>query len=620
MRRSRATFAFLTVAAILVGFGQPHAAKAEALSGPGAIESVTVYRGQAMVTRTLSLAELEGRAEVVFTELPVHVVSDSVAAEAGPGVEVGFTRYRTRPVAEDVREEVRELDQQIEAVQHELQNVEAKLQLITHARQYLTNLEGFTANTAKTELANGVLNAETLTSLSDYLLKKRADLAERELVAQRERQELGERQNLLQRERHRLTSASSRTAREAVISLNVVEPGPDAAVRLRYLVTHATWSPSYAVRAGGDGGPVRIEYHASIEQTSGEDWNDVAMTLSTATPTLTAEAPELASLVLQLTRGADASQLAKNFGYDNLEEAQREIRGQQQQVAKQRDIQGGKASPAQANGALFGDRDPMPRETNDQRLNTLAANAQALEMLAERPTDADRLAATTRSLSRPTDDSLSVAYALDGRTSLPSRSDRQLARIRSLELPAETYLTAVPVLTNKVYREASLTNTSGLVLLSGPVASYLDGRFVGHSQMPSVFEGERFEVGLGVDATLRASREVLDRQEKVQGGNRLLTLTYALRLMNFSDEPADVRLMGRLPVSDNDQAVKITLADSGQPLSDAAGYTQALRDDGILRWDVNVPAHATGDEAFELTYRVTIEHDKQLTFGDVSTR
>lgn len=595
-------------------------ARVEAISQPGAIESVTVYRGQAMVTRTLSLDELEGRSEVVFTELPAHVIPESVAAEPGEGVEVSYTRYRARPVAEDVRQEVRELDQRIESVQGEMKTLQAYLDLVAHSRQYLANLEGFTAATARTELSSGVLDAETLTSLSDYLMGKRAALTERDLELQSERDDLQERLTLLQRERNNLARSSSRTAREAVVSLNVVEPGPNAAVRLRYLVQNATWSPSYSVRAEGEGGPVRVEYHAAIQQTSGEDWDNVAMTLSTATPTVTADAPELASLALQLTRGGDAQKLAQTFGYADLDEAQRQIRIEQQQVAQERDLRGGTASGSEQSGAFLRGSNAGPPATNNQRLNTLAANAQALELLAGKPEDADRIAATARRISPTRDDSVTVAYELDGRTSLPSRSDRQLVRIRSLELPAETYLTAVPVLTSKVYREATVTNDSGLVLLSGEAASYLDGRFVGQSRMPSVFEGETFKVGLGVDSTLRASREVVDRDEQVQGGNRVLTLTYALRLMNFSDEAVDVRLLGRMPVTDDDQAVKITLSDPGQPLSDAKNYTKVMRDSGILRWEVSVPAHAIGNDAFELTYRVTIEHDKQLTFGNVRTR
>ena len=55
-------------------------------------------------------------------------------------------------------------------------------------------------------------------------------------------------------------------------------------MKVRYLVEAASWSPSYNIRADAARKSATVEYQASIEQMSGEDWNDVTMTLSTATP------------------------------------------------------------------------------------------------------------------------------------------------------------------------------------------------------------------------------------------------------------------------------------------------------------------------------------------------
>ena len=62
-------------------------------------------------------------------------------------------------------------------------------------------------------------------------------------------------------------------------------------MRIRYMVDQATWDPSYNIRADGKGG-VKVEYDASIQQQSGEDWTNVAMTLSTASPSLAANAAD----------------------------------------------------------------------------------------------------------------------------------------------------------------------------------------------------------------------------------------------------------------------------------------------------------------------------------------
>ena len=93
---------------------------------------------------------------------------------------------------------------------------------------------------------------------------------------------------------------------------------------------------------------------------------------------------------------------------------------------------------------------------------------------------------------------------------------------------------AAPVLTGFVYEEAALSNDGQSVLLAGPVSTYVDGQFVGQGFIPSVAVGEKFTVGLGIDSSLRATRELVEKTETTQGGNRVIDFTYHLRLENFS--------------------------------------------------------------------------------------
>ena len=44
-------------------------------------------------------------------------------------------------------------------------------------------------------------------------------------------------------------------------------------------------------------------------------------------------------------------------------------------------------------------------------------------------------------------------------------------------------------------------NSSKMVLLAGPVSTYIDGQFVGHGDVPTVSIGESFTVGLGIDSS-----------------------------------------------------------------------------------------------------------------------
>ena len=202
------------------------------------------------------------------------------------------------------------------------------------------------------------------------------------------------------------------------------------------------------------------------------------------------------------------------------------------------------------------------------------------------------------------------------RTSLPSRADQQLVQIAALELPASLYKVAVPMLTQHVYDEAAVTNSSELVLLAGPISTYHANQFVGLGEIPTVASGESFTAGLGIDASLRAKRELANKGESLQGGNRVVDFTYRLAIENFGTQPARVRLLERMPIA-KDSEVKLTLVKSGTDLSSDASYLQAERKQGVLRWDVEVAARAVGVDAKALEYQFRLEYDKQLSIAGI---
>ncbi len=251
----------------------------------------------------------------------------------------------------------------------------------------------------------------------------------------------------------------------------------------------------------------------------------------------------------------------------------------------------------------------------DVNLNDIAGQEQVAELLARDSKDKDdRGALAARRMSEV----ISVTYELPQATSLPSRSDRQLIQVALLPLKAQFYKVAVPVLTNYVYDQATLTNDSKMVLLAGPVASYMAGQFVGHAEIPTVAAGEQFDVGFGIDSSLRASRERVDKSETVQGGNMLLNYTYRLAIENFGSEPADVRLMDRLPTTKDtvkESEIRVTLDSTTVEVSKDPDYLRTERKKGLLRWDVKVPAQAIGDKAYGLEYKFNVEYDRAMSIS-----
>ncbi len=551
----------------------------------GKVASVVLYRGQALVTRSVPFEAPAGAVQLLVTELPQSVVPDSLFANAGEGIQIRAVRYRTFAVEKAPQDEVRKLDDHIAEVEKAMRQNAQSQQLVAQQQAYINNLESFTAPTAQVEMTKGVLNADTLMKVTTMIFERREALSKQSLALQEEQRSLRERQTLLQRRRAELTRDRSKTMREAIVFLDKAAAGA-ASIELSYLVGNATWEPSYNLKAAGDMKAVNVEYAALAQQMSGEDWDGVALTLSTAAARMVATGPTLAPMWLTLTRTPPGRQISdvesrmkdtQKKLLDTREQMQRSV-GQQGQVESQ------------------------------WEMNKAAESSQNLELLSNSE-DIHIL----RRMRTETSAGLSVNYKLPGKVSLASRQESQMVEIARVTLPAKFYYEAVPLLTEQVHRYAELTNTSELSLLQGRSHMYLDGDFVGRGLMSMVARGQKLTVGFGVEPQLRAWREFVSKDERIQGGNRNIKTHYRLVLDNYADRDIDVRVLDRIPISKED--IRVTLGELKDPLSTDAEYLRAFRPRGILRWDVSVKAKSAATTARIIEYSYTLEFDRNLHIG-----
>jgi hypothetical protein len=89
-----------------------------------------------------------------------------------------------------------------------------------------------------------------------------------------------------------------------------------------------------------------------------------------------------------------------------------------------------------------------------------------------------------------------------------------------------------------------------------------------------------------------------------------LKFVYRLVLANFKDQPVAVRLIDRMPNTQQAQQLSVRLDDPAQTLSDDGLYQRVLRPTGILRWDLTVPKDRHGSQAFDVHYSYTLEFDR----------
>jgi uncharacterized protein (TIGR02231 family) len=564
-----------------------------ALAAAGAAEPpanrvtrVTLYQGQALVTRSVPVEGAKGAREIVVPNLPEQVIPPSLYAEGSEGVEVRAVRFRAQAVGQEPREEVRKIDAAIKEINEKMQANKKGQEVLAKRSAYLDQLENFTASTAKTDLARGFLDATALQKLSLFSFEQRTAAAKELLALENEAKQLNEQLALQARQREELTKGASHTVREAVLFVEKRAEGAGT-VQLNYLVQSCGWSPTYTFRAGKDGKEVAVECSAQVQQVTGEDWKDVALTLSTASPALSAAGMGLAPFPISLVRDT-----GRKLSTTDLAQQLQAIRGRQSE-----------AQVFNQNAVTLAEN-----IASSWTVNTAANDLQSLELASGEDVLNMMHSHDAQAVGGP-----SLSYQLAGTVNLASRSDQQMVRILQTAFKGRFYYVATPVLTNYVYREAELINTSPEDLLSGPITVYMDGRFVGRSEIPTVARGQTFVVGFGVDPQLRSARELASRTENVQGGNRELSFKYRLVLENYKDEPAEVHLFDRLPYSDRPNDVRIKLGDLQDPLSKDEYYRRTEQPKGILRWDINVAAGATGEKVRKVEYSFTLDFDRTFS-------
>jgi len=556
------------------------AAFADVQTTAGTISKVTVYRGQAMVTRTLMVDLPAGTSELIVTGLPARIVPESLYAQTSGDIKVLSVRFRERAVKEDTREEVKQLDAQIEEVKYKLKCADRDYRYFGHYGKMFEGLKDFTITAAKSDLDRGLLTFEPIEKLAALIEEKSFEYHEHTTELEDKIAELKKELELLDRKRKELDTGRSRTEREAVVFVNN-QNKKKAAIELSYLADGANWNPQYNLRANPKKSNVLIEYNAVVNQTSGEDWSGVALSLSTAEPTMVSAPPVLDPMLVSLSAPQPTKQ-AEQQAFVQLDNVRRQVQSRRENIKK----------------GIGANIDLNELAISNQSFFLQATGQQVKEFQ-------EQLAVVARK------EGVSVTYNLPGKLSLPSRSDQQLVTIASVMTKASFTLIATPILTDYVYLQAELLNDSETILLPGQASVFRDGEFVGRSQLPLVTIGEKLTAGFGIDSQVQVTHELEEKKTRIQGGNRIDTYHYRIALSNYKNTAVELQLLDRLGYTD-DSSIKIDLVKTEPELSKDSEYLRTARKKGILRWDLNLPPNTVDENATVVKYSFTMEYDRNM--------
>ncbi|MBT3278649.1 MAG: mucoidy inhibitor MuiA family protein [Phycisphaerales bacterium] len=621
--RKISLFLVLAIASIAAADLKPTLAKSK-------LSAVTLYRSQALVVRAVDVPAGTGEMALTVNGLPAAVDPASLFASS-PDLKIRsvryFTEYETKKLPTD---KIAPLEAKLKAIAIEkttlstkgrlLSSKESYLQLLE--RQYLAKLGTTTTNTTAGSKTTG-FDFKTITEMTEYLNTQKELLMGEKLGLAAEarklddaRQDITDQINVLRYGKVQAGSANPQARnyqarpsrgtihRKATIYLAKSAPGK-ASLSLSYIVSGASWTPAYNMRTTAAGATLNLEYLAHVRQTTGEDWDGVKLTLSTATPNMSAEIPMLAPLRVNLvaTPKSPGNSIAI---YSSMNQSATNMPLGNGSTLVVDNVYAQTIRAQKGTLAKFQKKAGQSVSTYNYDLNRNANNWQGIEF-GNKITTLRRWSTAVRQVEQQ----MAVEYNIPDTVTLASRNDNQMVQILSEDLKCNLYYEAVPLLASYVSRGIEAKNTIAQPLLAGKYSAFLDGQYVGAGSVPVTATGQSLVLGFGVDPQLRCRRQLADKTGDKSWGSRIETYQYRLVLDNFKSRPVSVRLLDRIPITE-DKGLAITLRDGKDTLSTDENYLDIERPRGILRWDITLPASTAGAKATKFNYSFDMKFDSDM--------
>lgn len=267
-------------------------ALADTIPATSRITAVTVYPEGARLTRQVTFtAPTPGAHDLLITDLPADSDPSLIQIAPGEGLQLGAFNLRSDrlpprqdPLTPDQQAAKAEVDRleaaeqtallAVDAVQARVDAAEAQVRFLASFTGALP--EGATPDTVKAMAA--MIGAETLVA-RQAALAARADLWPAEKA-------LKDAQEALTKTRAAYAALPSADTdyTALAVAITAIAPG-DHSVTVTQYIGGASWRPFYDLNLTRDGGDaLALGRSVLVTQYSGEDWSNVALTLSSSTP------------------------------------------------------------------------------------------------------------------------------------------------------------------------------------------------------------------------------------------------------------------------------------------------------------------------------------------------
>lgn len=516
------------------------------------ITSVTIFADRAQTTRTTTINLKPGSYLIAFEGMPPLVLDDSIRVD-GKGtaaVTIGGLEIKRTFLAQSGEKKFQEIQDEIRGLEKASAALDARKSGVAAQKAFLESIRVAWGERISKELAIARPSTSELLDASSFVGSGVTKAEEQNRDIDSEKRGIKDKIDALRRQQNEVSGSGRKETKSVEVSVEVAREGT-LTLELVSMISQAGWEPGYDVRLAGDMKIAALTFQAMMRQQTGEDWNNVDVTLSTARPAVGGAPPELYQWNVSLYRPQP-------------------MRSEMLMAA-----------PA-----------PFAKAKKAGRVQFDSAEQEEAVM----PQDAPVTFATSQIANEQT----SVSFHVPQRLDIPSDGGRHGTVVAMEQFPVNIEYLTVPKLSPSVFLKSEMTNWTVYPLLPGKINTFIGNRYTGSSQLKKVASGEKFDLFFGNDDQVTVKREEL-KQHKEAGifGKNRVSYRYRIELGNFRKDPMTLTLRDQLPVA-ADEEIKVSLDEpSVKP--------EEIKSDGTVIWKMPLQA----GEKREILFGILIEYPKE---------
>lgn len=563
------------------------------------LKSAMVYRIGAELTHSAKASLSQGNNELVIDNISNRIDVNSLQIGSNGNVTILSVEFSTNFLRPEKKLPiVKKLEDSLEAVNDEI----TKVQVILKTDQELLDL--LKANKEIRGDQTGVSVAE-LTKMMGYYKTKTLEL-QNEISKYKEKEKkllavtVKINQQIAEEEQK-----NSKTIGKLLLQIYCPIAG-QYDFTISYVTPSASWRPTYDLRVENINKPVALAYKAKLAQSTGIDWDNVKLSLSTSIPAQNNNAPDVKAWFLAFVESGYVPPVYSNkiagvaAPSVAMEEAVIVGYGSRQKESR-KDV--GSEPIYVVNGAIMSKAEFGRINPNDIKNMEVLKNGQATAIYGSRA-NGGAIVISLKEMSDYVgvkDNQLNVVFDIDLPYDVPSNGKEQNVSLKDFKIPAMYKYYSAPRFDKDAYLLGQVVDWEALNLLPGEANIIFEGTYIGKTNIDANSVKDTLSLTLGRDKRVVVNRERLGDFSSVKflGTNKKQTLTFEITVRNNKKEAVQMELKDQYPISTNKEIEVELLQHDGASVN---------AETGILNWNVQL---APGEvKKFRVSYSVKYPKDK----------